>query len=61
MSKVRVEDYYDEDDEMTTNHLKTNKKNHHSEYDKEYNGRKLKSKNKFKKMRGSKDNYEAQR
>lgn len=58
MSKVRVEDYYDEDDEMTTNWQKTNKKIHNNEYGKEYNGRKSKVKNKFKKMRGSKDNYE---
>ena len=58
MSKVRVEDYYDEDDENITNHQKTHKNNHSNEYGKEYNGRKSKVKNKFKKMRGSKDNYE---
>ena len=58
MSKVRIEDYYDEDDENITNHQRTRKNNHNNEYGKEYNGRKSKSKNKFKKMRGSKDNYE---
>jgi hypothetical protein len=58
MSKCRIEDYDDEVlNEEEDYHFKKTTKKHHEQY-KEYNGRKSKAKNKFKKMRGNKDKYE---
>lgn len=49
---------YLDDLEETETYVKTKKKNHRNEYSKEYNGKKSKKKNHFKKMRDKKYNYD---
>ena len=58
MSKVRYEDYVDEMDNDDEVHFQKNQKKRHNEQYKEYTGRKSKSKNRFKNMRGHKSDYD---